>query len=362
MSTIAARYFGPGVPATGAAAELSFFGDQLHVRCADVVASARVSELRIREVGFGKQMGYELAWDEADGSRAVHVLDAEAVKSLLASSSVGASAQMRSLATELRRQGFGRGVGWIVLGAVLGLPLLLISIFIWQADNIAGVLVDRVPIADEINLGRDAFVDMRSSLQLDDNGAAFDAVNELGTRLSQGSKYPFEFHVVRDKAINAFALPGGIIVVNSGLIAATRRPEELAGVLAHEIQHVEQRHSLRAAFKQLGLRGLWALITGDVGSSVLGQAALQLTSLRFSRNDETSADAKGLDALVARQIDPQGMLDFFRTMEQTQGSQPPAFLSTHPADRDRQAALQAKLDALPRQIFRPIQEGRWPPA
>jgi predicted Zn-dependent protease len=197
-------------------------------------------------------------------------------------------------------------------------------------------------------------------MTLEDSGPASHTVRELGKRLSSDSKYPFEFHVARDKTINAFALPGGIVVVNSGLIAATHRPEELAGVLAHEIQHVEQRHSLRGAIKQLGLRGIWALVAGDVGSSVLGQTALQLTSLQFSRKDETTADVKGFDALVEHNIDPQGMIEFFLTMAQSQGSQSLAFLSTHPADRDREALLRAKLQALHRD-FPALQMGAWPP-
>jgi Zn-dependent protease with chaperone function len=319
-------------------------------------------ELRIREVGFGRQIGYELAWDQADGTRAVHVMDAAAVSALLAAPSLAKSVQMHTLQAAQRRRVVGRSLGWIFIGALVSVPVILILLFIWQADRIAGALVNRVPIAQEIEMGKDAFADLQSSLSLEDRGPAFDAVREIGKRLSQGSNYPFEFHVARDTAINAFALPGGIVVVNSGLIAATHRPEELAGVLAHEIQHVEQRHSLRAAFKQLGLRGMSTLVTGDVASSVLSQAALQLTSLQFSRADEADADAKGFESLVRHDIDPQGMIDFFATMEKQAGPKPPAFLSTHPADHDRQAVLAEKISGLGRHDYLPLQFGQWPPA
>jgi Zn-dependent protease with chaperone function len=360
VTTIAARLFGPGVPATGTPAELSFFGDQIHIRSGEVFANAIVSQLRIREIGFGKQLGYELAWDDVDGTRAVHVLDADAVKALLTASIMAKSAQMQSLELARSRRAVGRSIGWILIGAFVALPVILILLFLWQADRIAGVLVDRVPVAQEIEMGKHAFAELRASLTLKDSGPAYDAVSELGKRLSQGSKYPFEFHVVSEKPINAYALPGGVVVVNSGLIAATRRPEELAGVLAHEIQHVEQRHSLRAAFKQMGLRALWMLIVGD-GSSVVSQTALQLTSLQFSRGDETNADAKGFESLVQHDIDPQGMIDFFATMEKQSGSQPPEFLSTHPADRDRLSSLQRQLASLPTRTFHSLDMGRWPP-
>ncbi|HEU4654138.1 MAG TPA: M48 family metallopeptidase [Steroidobacteraceae bacterium] len=361
MTGVPARLFGPGVPATGAPAELDFFADQLHVRSGELSAIARIPELRIREVGFGKQMGYELAWDDVEGTRAVHVLDPQAVSALLAVNAIASCAQMQSLGVARRRRAVGRGLGWASIAGFIALPLILILLFVWQADRIAGALAARIPIAEEIRLGQQSFADLRSSLTLADSGPAYDAVSQLGKRLSQGSKYPFEFHVATDPSINAFAMPGGIIVVHSGLIAATHRPEELAGVLAHEIQHVEQRHSLRAMFKQLGLRGLWALLTGNFGSSLIGQATFQLTSLQFSRHDESSADAKGFDALVQHDIDPRGMIDFFAIMEKQDGVNPPEFLSTHPADRERQVALQRQLSALKQHEFPPLQLGSWPP-
>src|SRR5688572_15777239 len=139
-------------------------------------------------------------------------------------------------------------------------------------------------------------------------------------------------------------MPGGVVVVHTGLIAATRRPEELAGVLAHEVQHVELRHSLRGLIKDLGLRGLWSYATGDLGGTVAGQAALELTSLRFSRDDEREADGHGLDAMIAAGIDPAGMPDFFRVMAEKSGDAPAAFLSTHPLSEDRERELRQRLE------------------
>ena len=313
-ASIAARLFGPGVSATGAPAELSVLGDRIEVRCGEMFATARIADIRIREVGFGKQMGFELAWEDQDGTRAVHVLDAEAVRQLTSIALIQSSAQMLALKAGTRRTTAVRSIGWLIVTLIVLLPLIVILIFVWQADNIAGSLAERIPVAQEVALGEQAFADLSRSLTLRDDGPAHESIQAIGTRLTQGSRYRYRFHVAQEASINAFALPGGIIVVHTGLIDATRRPEELAGVLAHEIQHVEQRHSLRAAFKQLGLSGLWALLTGDVGATIIGQAALQLTSLQFSRSDESSADAVGLKTLAAHNIDPQGMIDFFATM------------------------------------------------
>ena len=362
MTPIPARVFGPGVASTGTPAELTVCGDQLEVRSSESSARARMSDVCIRAVGFGRQMGFELAWDDAEGARAVQVLDPEAVRQLLAIPLVAASPQMQSLKTAARRGSLVRSVGWFALIALLLLPAVLIAVFVWQADRIAGALAERIPLREEIALGEQAYAGMQPSLQLIDSGPAYDAVVALGQRLSHGSRYRYRFHVAQDDAINAFALPGGIIVVHTGLIAASRRAEELAGVLAHEIQHVEQRHSLRAAFKQLGMRGLWALVTGDLGSTLIGQAALQLTSLTFSRSDERSADAKGLDELVARGIDPQGMIDFFATMAKRSEVDPPAFLSSHPTGPERRQALLDRLTLVDERTYAPLQMGTWPPA
>jgi predicted Zn-dependent protease len=149
-------------------------------------------------------------------------------------------------------------------------------------------------------------------------------------------------------------MPGGVIVVHTGLIRATRRPEELAGVLAHEVQHVEQRHSLKAVIKEAGLRGLWAALSGDLGGTLAGQAALELGALRFSRDAEREADARGFETLVARDIDPAGMVDFFGTMAQRTGASPPAWLSTHPASEARQELLRAMQLALGGRQFPPL--------
>jgi beta-barrel assembly-enhancing protease len=240
-------------------------------------------------------------------------------------------------------------------------PLVLLLLFIWQSDRIAGAAATRIPVAQEVKLGEYAFEQMRGSLKLQNEGPTDEAVQTLGKRLTHGSKYSYRFHVADNDAINAFALPGGIVVVHTGLIKAPRRPEELAGVLAHEVQHVELRHSLRAVVKDLGLRGLWMLITGDIGSGVLGRAALELTSLTFSRDAEDEADQHGFDVLVANGIDPSGMADFFIVMAEKAGPSPPPLLSTHPASKDRERALRERIKEESGRTFEPLRMGEWPP-
>lgn len=356
-----ARLYGASSPATGEDAQLTIANSQLGVRTGEREYSCALSAVRIREVGTGAH-GLEFAWDSSEGIRAVQVFDAPTLAAVRADADLRALPQMAALKAQQRRGSIGRTLGWAALITFLLLPLLLILIFVWQAERFARAAASRVTIEQEMALGEQAFAAMRGTLALEDGGPAYDAVQTIGRRLTQDSQYRYRFHVVDDATINAFAIPGGIVVVHTGLIEATRRPEELAGVLAHEVQHVEQRHSLQALIKDLGLRGLWLMLSGDIGNGLVGQAAFELTSLQFSRDAEAEADAKGFDELVKASIDPSGMGDFFTTMAKNEGSvAPPPFLSTHPASGDREATMRAREAAARLAPFIPMDMGSWPP-
>lgn len=359
--SIAARLFGSTLPATGEPAILELRDDHIEVRAADCTLSCRLSDLEVREVGFGGQTGFELAWHSEAGVHAVHVIQPDAVQRLRLHPGFVALPGIKALAKTSRRQSLGRTIAWLIVLLIVFLPVLLILVFLWQADRIAEILTSHVPIEQEIRLGDAAFASLRPSLRLIETGDVHDAVQALGARLAAGSAYSYRFHVAQDASINAFALPGGIIVVHTGLIDATERPEELAGVLAHEIQHVEQRHSLRGAVKDLGLRSIWAFVSGDLGTTMAGQAAVELTSRKFSRDDESSADAGAFQLLVEKSIDPSGMADFFTTMGQQSKAQIPALLSTHPASAERQQRLQQRATEFRTRAFAPLSMGRWPP-
>ena len=353
------RLFGGTSGATGEDVRFSLAGESLTITARDRTHTVPVSSLAIREVSNVK-VGLELSWKSAEALYALQVFDAETIRALRAR--LGTLPQMQALEKRQRRVGFGRALGWTALVVFLLLPLLLILLFIWQADHIAAAAASRVSIEQETRFGEQVFAAMRGSLQLVDEGPAYEAVKTLGERLIAHSKYRYRFHVAKNDTINAFAVPGGIIVVHTGLISATRRPEELAGVLAHEVQHVELRHSLQAMIKDLGLRGLWSLVTGDLGGSLVGRAALELTSLSFSRAAETQADDKGFDTLLEAGIDPRGMADFFAIMrERERGVAPPPFMSTHPASDAREAVLRARLAEIEDREFEPLELGPWPP-
>ena len=135
--------------------------------------------------------------------------------------------------------------------------------------------------------------------ELTQEGLAAKTVAEIGSRLTVGSRYKYRWYVSNDKEVNAFALPGGIIVINAGLIAKAGSADELAGVLAHEVQHVEHRHTLQQMIHAAGWAAVLAVVLGDV-SAITAIVVHQLGNLRNSRKLEAQADVGRNEGAGAR--------------------------------------------------------------
>lgn len=194
---------------------------------------------------------------------------------------------------------------------------------------------------------------------LPDNSPETQYVRQVGQRLvatiPAENSWPFQFHVVAQKEINAFALPGGEMFVNLGTITAATNEAELAGVMAHEMAHVYMQHSAKQMQKaQLtqGLAGLVGAILGDRGGMLgsLGQTGIQVGAgmvlLKYSRSDEAQADEVGAMILYRAGYDPQALADFFKKL-QAQGGTGPQFLSDHPNPGNREAAIQKEIQGWP---------------
>ena len=153
--------------------------------------------------------------------------------------------------------------------------------------------------------------------------------------------FEFEFRVADDPSVNAFALPGGFVTVNRGLLEAAETGEEVAGVLAHEIQHALLRHGTRRVLRQLGGRSLLWLVTGGSDVHFLAQSVGYLTELDYDREQESEADRAGLELLVRAGIDPTGLASFFERLRAEGGPAPPELLSTHPDPGNRAEAVRA---------------------
>ena len=212
---------------------------------------------------------------------------------------------------------------------------------------------------EDINLGKQAATDAQRHLPLC-NAPRVDAyLRQLGTRLVQklptgGVQYPFEFHCVNDKAINAFALPGGYVFINRGVIEASDNESQLAGVMAHELSHVALRHGTNQATKAMlaetGL-GIFGAVFGDSTGGALLTTLGSFTAggvlLRYSRTAESQADVMGTQVLYDAGYDPRAMAQFFEKLEgESKGKNPPEFFSDHPSPERRVERVDEEVEKL----------------
>jgi Zn-dependent protease with chaperone function len=186
-------------------------------------------------------------------------------------------------------------------------------------------------------------------------------IRQLGKKLvatiPPENSWPFEFHVIPDKQINAFALPGGQMFVNVGTLTSARNEAELAGVMGHEMAHVYMQHSAKQAGKGQTTSMLAGIASAVLGGTVggkagglvgqLGQMGIQMGAqgllMKYSRNDESQADAVGAVILYKAGYNPQSMVDFFKTMGAVAGAAPPELFSSHPNPGNRQEAIKKQI-------------------
>jgi Zn-dependent protease with chaperone function len=211
----------------------------------------------------------------------------------------------------------------------------------------------------EIQAGQQAAADVNHKMPvLPDSDPISRYVQRLGGDLAAhapGPRWPYSFHVVNVKEINAFALPGGPIYVNMGTIRAADNEAQLAGVMAHEISHVVERHATRAASKQLMAQAPLSIVGGMLGGSAGAQLARLGISfgvgsyfLRNSRKAESEADLVGTDIMYDTGYDPRQMAVFFEKLQAQGGSRAPQFLSDHPNPGNRAVAVMDEVSTLPR--------------
>ena len=184
-------------------------------------------------------------------------------------------------------------------------------------------------------------------------------VNSIGQRLAAnagGPQFQYRFRVVNASDINAFALPGGYIYLNRGIIDSARNEGEVAGVLAHEIAHSALRHGTHQASKayaaQAGLQILGGLLGGKVGNNTaqilntVGGVGMNALFLKFSRELETQADVRGAQILAASGYTPADMVSFFNTLAKVDTARKTTWLSHHPAPPDRIARIEKERQLL----------------
>ncbi len=259
------------------------------------------------------------------------------------------------LASQLSGAGGGGKGKWILMLVLVlaGLGYGLYWVGAWGFGKAVDMAVEHVPPEWETELGKQAATETLTQQRVCSNVAVNRAVNDIGSRLVaavEAPPYTFRFKIIDSPDVNAFALPGGYVFVNYGLLQKAATPDEVAGVLAHEIQHALKRHGLRNVVGRASIAIIVGLAVGDVqgvGGLAAGLAS-ELAALSFSREQEEEADRLGLDLVYQARFRPEGMPDFFVKMkdeEAKRGITLPSFLSTHP-DTD------ARIDALKGEIVR----------
>lgn len=206
-------------------------------------------------------------------------------------------------------------------------------------------------VADDVKLGREAAAEVRKELPMLRDDRVDDYIEDIGRKLAtaippefQRSEFQYTFDVVDQKEINAFALPGGPMFLNRGMIEAAKSEGEVAGVMAHEISHVALRHGTAQATKgqkfQIGsvLGQIAGAIIGGTAGSIISQGSqfgLGAYFLKYGREYETQADLLGAQILARAGYDPREMANMFKTIQSEGGRGGPEWLSSHPDPGNR---------------------------
>ncbi len=235
--------------------------------------------------------------------------------------------------------------------------LFVTSVLVLVLLAVPVAAINVISVDQEIAIGKEANSNTRRQVRELADAEIRTYVRRIGARLAKaatGPRYPYSFYVANDRELNAFALPGGPVWINRGVLQVATNESQLAGVLAHEVAHIAQRHAAeqmtKAILTNFGLGMLGALLGNTGGASAAQTAAglgANLWFLKFSRHDEAEADRVGLQILRRAGWDGRGMIELFEVLKREQGRDPAAvevFFSSHPAPRDRLESLRADAD------------------
>jgi predicted Zn-dependent protease len=239
-------------------------------------------------------------------------------------------------------------------GTLVAIVVVWWGLYAWGIPTLADAVATRLPVAWEEQLGAAVTDAIAPAEQRCSGPTQLAALNDiLGKLTSSGRPAAYRFHliVITTEIPNAFAAPGGFVVVTRGLLRLSDGPEEVAGVMAHEIQHVVYRHGTKLLVRELSLQALVSLAAGDLrGLKSAMEAARSLGALRYRRTDEMVADHDAVGLLASSRIDPRSLELFLRKIKQVSGNvQLPVYLSTHPPLDERIAAVGSLAAATPAQ-------------
>lgn len=270
-------------------------------------------------------------WGRKDPFEYLEISDPDFIKSL------DASQKHKSLLS-----GKGISLEWFTLGRlsvwIIGLLLFFGLLYYFMVPSLVGFVANRIPVEWEKRwAGQSAslFVDT-SRIDL----PRTELMNGFYDRLGHASHYDIRIFVLRDTVVNAFAMPGGILVLHTAMLDRLSAYPQLVGLLGHEIAHVEKRHSLKAMVKSLGGLVLIQVLFGgfDLFSGLILDQLRTFESLAYSRSLEQEADQQAVEFCMNAQVDPRGIIGLFEILKDVEADHQfsvPGFLRTHPLTEDR---------------------------
>lgn len=308
MSEIQIFLFGPNLPIAGQLTVCVVEHDAVYIQSPYTGHAIKFTELTAKVAGFDHNQ-LQLNWQHEHAKWSLLPVDVVEQKKLVSALSRTTIAGFGRWRKSTQAQSFV----WKAILYTCGFVGVSLVLLVWQHDYVTGWAANRVSMKTEKRLGESVLKSLNPQANFLRDGAAVKAVHDIGQQLTAGSAYQYQWYVSKDPTVNAFAIPGGIIVVNSGLLKKADSPNELAAVLAHEVQHVEQKHALKNMMNSAGIAAIVLVVLGDANAVVMLMAH-QVSTQYFNRQIESEADLKGLQLLHKKNIDPAGMVSFFKKM------------------------------------------------
>jgi predicted Zn-dependent protease len=251
-----------------------------------------------------------------------------------------------------RQQGFKAFANELVNSGMKGAIILtllvasaLVSVYFFVLPYLAEKIAVRIPQEYEVSFGEKAFETLMASETIDSSKTL--ALNKFAKKIDFNSDYNLSFTVVNSDIVNAYALPGGRIVVFSAMINEMNKPEQMAALLSHEVSHINKKHSLKNLSRAYSGKIFLSFLVGDTAIlDFIADQAQNIYELKYSREMETEADLDGLRILQNNGINQKGMIELMHILEDQEnkiGMDIPQYMSTHPVSKNRIKSISKKL-------------------
>lgn len=346
-----AHAFNPDLGSEVVGGQVQFDSWNLHFQSEEVTLRIPLPRLKV-ELGEGEDERVYFS-DPSQPEWKIYTLDESVLDHRALANESGVREQLSKIVT--RRE----------LSSRLKLTLWCLAVFAvlaclgWMATSfMARSLIARIPAEWEAEIGREVLEELQGEMQFVDDKERMAKLAALASPLTRkvgGTNQPFIFHIVENPEPNAYALPGGHVIVYTGMLDLVDRPEELLGVIAHEVAHVTQKHGFRKVMSGAGPFLIFGVFLrgGNGLLNMLSDNSGLLIQQSFSQEYETEADDVGWQYLVDANIDPRGMTELFLKLKgyelgQKLVSLTPQAFDSHPALEKRIARLEAKWKKLPR--------------